>query len=147
MVTLQLCSQHRHRGKEFNLVNLLFSYLTWGLTQGSQGFMRFCRRTRMPLRKWHQQITRPQLPLKSGCPRAYQEWKEHRLPLCFSGTLPPKPLNSVKKKKTLCFLLLLSQIWENLPSRLLVLANWNKPFSTSKHLSQWLVYCTNHRQK
>ena len=37
--------------KEVNLVNLLFSCLTWGVTQGSQGFMILLyRRKRMPSR-------------------------------------------------------------------------------------------------
>ena len=137
MITLWPYSQHRHRWKEVNLVNLPYSCLTWGVSQGSQGYMNlFCRSKGMPSRKLDHQITNPQLV---SLPKAYLTWKKHRFSLCPSKTLPPKPLNSVK---TPCFLLLLGWIWEKLSSYLLVFGQLEQNFLRLQALvSQWLAYC------
>ena len=73
---------------------------------------------------------------KSSCSKSYLNWKKHGLPLNFPETPSPKPLSPIE---TPCFLLWLRYIWENLLSCLLILANSNKSFSTSKPwcLNDW----------
>ena len=98
MITLQPCSQLRHKWKEVHLINFLFSCLTWGVIQGPQGFMSwFCRRKRMPLRKFWSPDNQPPAAVdtqKSDCPGAYLEW--NRISPMFLQKPPPKALSSIK---------------------------------------------------
>ena len=97
------------------LVNLLFSCLTRGVTQWSQGFMSlFCRRKKMPLRKlWPPDDPTPAAKgaKKPSCSGSYLKWKKHGLTLCFPETSPLKPLSPIKAP---CSLPLLKWTWENL---------------------------------